>query len=387
MPFITPENAAAFHEIVGFARIRRVESSTNGGFTSWTAGGSFAPVPDIELRGNYTRSFRSPAILELYSPRSTVATAIPDLCSAANIGAGPVPEIRRANCTAFLAQFPNATPLIASVATVPGVTGGNPDLRNEQADSYTFGAVLRPRPLPGLTLSADYLDIRISDPIANLTATQITLGCFDNPRFNADDPLNANGFCALIRRDSEGQVISDPQNPAVTAGYVNGKRIRMSGVQAALDYRTGLSRLEIKGSLQIAADLFRLRRRLVDITGVAPARSDGIFGDPKWEGQLRIRYENASWGFRTHVNYTGKQLIARDNRGPSPNDTREFDHFDDFATVDMSVFAKTRDGMRLTFSVTNLLDRVGQRYFGYIVPSSINDTIGRRFAVSVSIDW
>ena len=33
--------------------------------------------------------------------------------------------------------------------------------------------------------------------------------------------------------------------------------------------------------------------------------------------------------------------------------------------------------------VTNLLDRIGQKYFGVIVPASINDSLGRRYALTV----
>ncbi|MCB2074818.1 MAG: TonB-dependent receptor [Novosphingobium sp.] len=387
LPLITPGNGAVVSRLLAFARIRHVSNSANGSFTAWSAGGTFAPIRDIEFRGNFTRSFRAPSIQELYTPRSGIATGVPDLCSTANIDAGPVPDIRRANCTAFLQRYPAATPLIAATTTVPGLGGGNPGLRNEKADSVTFGAVLRPRFLPGLTLSADWLDIRITDPIASLTVEEIAQGCFDNPAFDTSDPANGNPFCSLIRRDATGQVVSDPQDPAVTTGYVNGKRIRMSGLQASLAYRTGLDRLGMAGSLELGGDLFHLRRRLIDITGVAPARSDGLVGDPAWQGQLRLRYANAQWGLRAHVNYTGKQLLARDNRGPSPNDTREIDHFSAFATVDASLFVNTGEDMRLTLAVTNLFNRVGQEYYGYIVPLSINDALGRRFAISLSKRW
>jgi outer membrane receptor protein involved in Fe transport len=387
VPLITPANDALFSHLTAFGRIRHVHSSVNGAFTAWAAGGSFAPVADIELRGNFTRSFRAPAITELFSPRAPVNIAVPDLCSPANIGGGPVPEVRRANCDAFLARYPNATPLIAATATTAALGGGNPNLRNERADSFTYGAVLRPRFVSGLTLSVDYVNIRISDPIANLTVPQIAQGCFDNPDFDASDPARGNAFCALIRRDGNGQVLSSPQDPGVVLGYVNGKRIRFSGVQAALDWRTDLSGLGLPGALEIGGDVFNLRRRLIDVTGVAPARSDGLVGDPRWQGQFRLRYVDRAWGFSAFVNYTGERAVALTGRGDSPNDTREIDHFDPFATVDGAVFFKVADAFRLTLSVTNAFNRVGQRYYGYIVPLSVNDPLGRRFAVSVSRAW
>lgn len=387
LPLLTPENRGPVDRLTLFARARRVESNRSGGFTAWSAGGVLAPVPGVELRGSFTRSLRAPSILELHAPRLPVNLGVPDLCSAANIGAGPSPAIRKANCAAFLSRYPAATPLVAGTASVPGLSGGNPDLRNEQADSLSFGGIVRPPFVPGLSIGADYFSIRIARPIASLTVNDIVQGCFDNPRFDVGDPVNGNPFCSLIRRDASGQVVADAASPAVTTGFVNGKRIRASGVQARVDYRTALDGIALPGEIAIAADVFHLRRRLIDVTGIAPARSDGLVGDPRWQGQVRLRYAVGHWALSTQVNYTGTQLLSRNNRGPAPNDAREFDHFHPFATVDASLRIHTGESARITLSVTNLFDRVGQRYRGEIVPVSINDKLGRRLALSFQRDW
>ena len=139
-----------------------------------------------------------------------------------------------------------------------------------------------------------------------------------------------------------------------------------------------------RSELELGADVFKLKSRVNDITGVAPERSDGTLGDPEWQGQGRIRYHNDSWGFSTNLNYVGKQLLSRFNRGPNPNDTREFDHFKAYVTVDASVWIETQDDFRMTLSVTNLTDRIGQKYNGFIIPASINDAFGRRYALTVA---
>ena len=383
VPLITPNNNFILHKVETFGRVRRVDNTVNGGFTAWAAGGAIAPIPDLEFRGNFTRSFRAPAIVELYSPRTNIFTSVSDLCSPANINAGSVPTIRKANCDAFLAKFPTATPLAAAGATVPGISGGNPALLNEVADSFTYGAIIRPRFVPGLSITVDYIDVSIKQPISSLTAGTIVSACFDNASFNKDDPANGNIFCSYIKRDSAGQVISDAANPGVITGYVNGNKIRMKGIQSTFDYSTSLQRLGLAGSLEVSGDMFYLKYRLSDITGVAPVRSDGLLGDPKWQGQLRLRYFNKLWGMSTNVNYVGKQLSAVTNRGPSPNDTREFDSYKPYATVDSSFFIDPMENLRVSVSITNLFDRVGQKYFGYIAPSSISDALGRRFSMTV----
>ncbi len=383
VPLISPENRLPIAKLEAFARVRHTGSSIGGGFTAWSAGGTLAPIPDTELRGNFTRSFRAPAIAELFTPRTVFSAFMPDLCSSANIGAGPAPDIRRANCSTFLARYPNATPLAAAALSVPAWSGGNLALGNEAADSFTYGAMIRPRFLPGLSLSADYLSIAIRNPISSLTATQISQGCFDNPEFDAADPANGNGFCALIRRDANGQIVSDAQNPGVTTGFVNGKQIRMSAIQFSLDYATGLRGLGLPGRLAVSGQLFHLRHRLVDITGIAPLRSDGLLTDPHWQGQLRLRYAGKHWGISHQINYTGTQIASVTGRGESPNDTREFDRFKPFVTVDSALFVEPLEGLQLTLSVTNLFNRVGEEYNGAIIPATIGDARGRRFALSV----
>ena len=382
VPLFTESNNFFLDRAEVFARGRYVDNTVNGGFFAWAAGGRIALIKDIQFRGNYTKSFRSPSITELFSPVTNTFTTVPDLCSPSNRNAGPAAAIRARNCAAFLAAFPNATPLNAATATVPGRSGGNENLENEEADSYTFGVIVQPRFIPGLSVAVDYLDIDISAPITSLTVAQIASACFDNESFNLSDPANGNAFCSQIRRDATGQVPADPANPAVTSGFVNGQRIFFSGIQSTLDYRTRLTGLGISGVLNVGGDLFYVRRRINDTTGIAPARSDGTLGDPEFQGQFRISYSHDDFGLAGFVNYTGEQLSSRFDRGPSPNDTREFDQFDDFVTIDASAYVDVQDKFRLSFSVTNLTNRQGQKYFGSFIPASVNDPFGRRYAVS-----
>lgn len=384
VPLITPNNDFVFSKLEAYGRVRNVNNTVNGNFVAWAAGGSFAPIRDVEFRGNYTRSFRAPAIVELFSPTTNIFTTVPDLCSPSNRAAGPVPAIRTANCTAFLTKFPTATPLIAAGATVSGLSGGNPNLDNERANSFTYGVIVRPRFIPNLSVSVDYISIDLKQPISNLTVGTIAQACFDNSEFDVNDPANGNAFCSLIKRDAAGQVINDPINPGVKSGFVNGKSNKVSAIQGTLDYTTGLGGLGIRGTFEMGADVFYLRNRIVDITGIAPLRSDGLVGDPKWQGQLRLRYFNDSWGMSTNINYVGQQLLAVTQRGGSPNDTREFDHYEPYATVDASIFIKAAANFRLTLAVTNVLNRIGQKYYGFYIPGSINDPFGRRFALTVA---
>lgn len=386
VPLITPENDMLIESAIVYGRGRYVDNTVNGGFFSWAAGGSIAPIRDIEFRGNFTRSFRAPALAELFLPQANAFGFIPDLCMPGTITGGPNPEARQRNCAAFLAAFPNIQrPQQANNASVPIIVGGNPNLQNEQADSYSLGVILRPRFVRNLSLTVDYINISISQPIAQLTTAQINSGCFDNDDFNTADPANGNAFCSLIARTATGEVTSDPANPGVRTGFQNGNAIDFEGIQGALLYSTSLDGIGIKGNLQMAGNLQVVLNRVIDITGVAPARSDAVIGDPTWAGQFTLNYTNKNWGIGSVIQYTGEQLFSRFDRTP---DARQFDKLEDYITVDMNMFYRTDDNFRFNVSVRNLFDRRCQVIgAGFCIPASRNDVFGRQFTVNVTKEF
>lgn len=385
LPLISPDNDMLIESAIVYGRGRYVDNTVNGGFFSWAAGGSIAPIQDIEFRGNFTRSFRAPALTELFLPQANAFGFVPDLCMPGAITGGANPTARQRNCNAFLAAFPNVQrPQQASVASVPIIVGGNPTLANEQADSYSFGGIFRPRFLRNFSLTVDYINIAISNPIAQLSVAQINSGCFDNDNFNTADPANGNSFCSLIRRQANGEVVNDPGNPGVRTGFQNGNRIDYEGIQSAMLYATSLEGIGIKGTLQARGDLTVVLRRQIDITGVAPARSDAVIGDPTWAGQFTLNYTNKRWGIGSVWRYVGEQLFSRFDRTP---DARQFDKLDAFVTTDVNVFYRTEDNFRLNFAVRNLFDRRCQINAGFCIPASRNDTFGRQFTVNVSKEF
>lgn len=384
VPLITPDNDALIESAIVYGRGRYVDNSINGGFFSWAAGGSIAPVRDIELRGNFTRSFRAPALTELFLPRSNLFGFVPDLCLPQAISAAnpTVRPDRQRNCDAFLAAFPNISrPQIAAQASVPQVSGGNPNLENEQADSWSVGGIIRPWFLPNFSVTVDYINIAITNPIANLTSAQINSACFDNPIFNTADPANGNQFCSLIQRESNGEVVSNPTNPGVTTGFVNGQSIDYEGIVASALYATSLEDLGIAGTVQLRGDLNVTLFREVNITGIGPQPTHGTIGDEQFVGQLAANYLGKNFGFGSVINYTGEGLFSRAGRTP---DTREFDQLEDYVTVDFNFYFETNDEFRFNFVVNNAFDRRCQSYFGFCIPASINDAFGRTFSASVT---
>lgn len=398
VPLVSAENELSFlNNLTLFGRGRYTDNSIVGSNFAYTVGGTIAPVRDIEFRGNYTKSFRSPAITELFLPVVNSFSFVNDLCQINSRNLGPAPATRARNCAAFIAAFPGTdfnTPDPASTASVAAQSGGNIGLGNEKATSYTFGTIIRPRFIPRLAITADYINIRLNDPIANLSQAQVVSGCFDNENFDTSDVLNANAFCSRIARNATtGRVTNDPLIPGIRTGFVNGNVIRFSGIQGTFGYSVPLSGLGLPGDFSASGDMLYVRRRVNDITGVAPVRVDGQLSDPEFAGQLRLRYVNRNYGINTTFNYTGEQLFSRLNRTRGEpaqgQDAREIDQLNDFVIVNGGIFFDATDDFRLTFSVNNLFNRRGQKYFGELIPASFlnsgGDQIGRRYAASARV--
>lgn len=198
LPFISPDNAVpAVYRLEVNAAGRYVKNSIAGGFWTYTGGATYAPVKDLTFRGNYTRSFRAPAITELFAPIGSVFSLADDPCDARYIGQGPNPARRAANCAA--AGVPaNFTSNIAD-RSVQGTSGGNPKLQNEVANSWTVGGVLQPSFLPGLTITSDYVNIKIKNEIASLTVTDLMNACYDSAS-------GSSPYCNSFTRGPDSQV-------------------------------------------------------------------------------------------------------------------------------------------------------------------------------------
>ena len=172
VPLVSPDMGWRFihsFELEGAARY--VHNSLSGGDWTYTLGGTIEPVAGFKFRGNYTRAIRSPAITEAFNPTSRAFDLGKDPCDARYINAGPNPANRAANCAT--AGIPQPFTSDYSDFTVPITVSGNPNLSNEIADSYTFGAVLKPRFIPGLTIAADYINISLKNAIISLGGDDI----------------------------------------------------------------------------------------------------------------------------------------------------------------------------------------------------------------------
>lgn len=227
-----------FHQLEIDAAARYSDYSTVGGTFTWAVNGLYAPVPDIKVRGTYARAVRAPNIAELFSPQQGTTFRPADPCDIAQIAIATDPALRAANCLADGLPAGFEDPLTARFS---GTTGGNPDLSEETAKTYTVGLVLQPRWVPGLTLSADYYNISIEDAIAAVTAQDIVDSCYDATSLD-------NQYCALFTRNRNAASPTFLGLNFLRQTQLNFGRLETAGIDATILYR-----------FDVGANIFSLR--------------------------------------------------------------------------------------------------------------------------------
>ncbi|MEY4870976.1 MAG: hypothetical protein RLZZ563_306, partial [Pseudomonadota bacterium] len=146
--------------------IRFSDYNTIGKTTAWTVGGRYRPIPELTFRGTYSVAVRAPNLAELFGPvRAATIGLLADPCAAQNVNSGS--SFRVDNCLEFVPAGFN--PANFASAFRPGITGGNPNLQEEEAETFTAGFVWQPTGfLSGLSVIADYYDIEITDAVGSL---------------------------------------------------------------------------------------------------------------------------------------------------------------------------------------------------------------------------
>lgn len=307
-----------FNSLTFGGAVRFSDYSTVGQTTTWKVDGVWSPVKDITFRGTYSQAVRAPNISELFDPLSGGFAFITDPCDIGQIGLGT--EFRRANCTAQLGAlgvdvntFNPANDPEASTSQL-GLFGGNPNLGEETAKTWTAGVVLRPRFVPGLTVAADWYDIRLRNAINSFTASQLFALCVDQPTLQ-------NVFCENIERDPTTGFASNffvrPQNVA---------NFRTSGLDVTGNYRFVLS--DRLGSLNLRVTAGYLKDLVfVGSPGATPDQDAGegfapkylAVGDITWtKGPLTINY-GLAW--QSHTRRFTRETLAGN---PDISDPRYF---------------------------------------------------------------
>ena len=324
-----------------------------------------------------------------------------DPCS----GAKPTFTVAQCSLTGLNPQLYGLVPNCAS-AQCEILTGGNPNLRPEVADTYSLGTVITPRFLRGFSASIDYFNINIQGVIGGGTPPLAIL-----QQCAAGDL----GNCALIKRDNQGS-INSPQG-YVQQLNINSGSLQTRGVDFTANYRMPFASLPVPyisrlpGSLNY--DLVGTWTQDLTIQPVplgGHANCAGLFGpscgvpQPHWRGSFRTTWVvSSALSLSTNVRYIGRSKLDVNETNDVLGGSGIFDLADakiaGYAYLDLAATYRFRDRYTFRAGVNNVLDKdppiIDSNGFGISGPPfgngntypGVYDSLGRQIFVGVTADF
>ena len=399
---VLPDTSGAFDVMEGFAEVRvpilagtpgfelleiggaiRVSDySTVGSVYSWSVTGTWQPIDDIRIRGTWARAVRAPNIGELFAGLSqTFPSGLTDPCAGIgptgggalgdNCRAAPGVSTNIANNGVFTLTQPD-------VQGISGFNGGNPNLFEETADSWTVGAVIRPRSLGGfldrLTLTADYYNIEIEDVISGFPR-QFTL----DQCYNQGNPT----FCSLItRRPADTSGNSAGSIEFINALQVNAAVLKTSGVDVTANWYTPLGLTEDDRLSFRVAYTHVIENDFFSLPDAPADPSAGEIGTAKDRFTANLNYQNDVW----KLGFTGT-FIGKSYEDDQFFGTPKVESVPAIFYLDMNASFYASDELEIYMGVDNLLDTDAPNILtgttfnvtGSDTAADVYDVFGRRY--------
>lgn len=364
-------------ELSGAGRYSDYSLEAVGGVWTYAGGIEVQPIPDITLRAQYQRAVRAPNVSELFGGQAIGFPGATDPCTRPEATSGTLRDLCLAN---GVSPGQLGSTAIQINTQIPALFGGNPDLFEETSDSYTFGAVLQPTAIPGLTVTADYFDIKIDDAI-----TTIGLQTSFDLCFNQVQDQNATVCAPFFGGGSirENGVITTA-NPPLLGGQ-NIATLATSGIDLQVSYGMDLP-FSVLGNGASDFNLSFLgtwteKYEFVAFEGADLLQCAGKFGAecgepiPSFKWTARASYVDGPLTFSTRW----RHLSAVDD----DDDSVDYGAFNGveripaYDLIDLTLAYDFRESVTFTVGVNNLFDTLPQTptFDGVVVSSDNNGTL------------
>ena len=197
---------------------------------TWNAGLEWRPIDSLLIRGAYSTSFRAPDMHFVFADESGFFSGIFDEYACRNAGF-------------TVTQCGNQT---AYNYTAFGVRQGNPNLEEEEGQSYTFGFVWDV--VDNLSLTVDYYKVELEGVVGDISSSYILQNEADC-RLGVDrqgNPVDGSStFCQFIL-NSVIRTVGGPNDgriEQVNRGPINRSYLSNEGIDATLRYTLDTDRM------------------------------------------------------------------------------------------------------------------------------------------------
>lgn len=254
-------------------------------------------------------------------------------------------------------------------------SGGNPNLKPEEADTQTVGLIFQPPAIEGLQASIDWYDIDISGAVGQLGIQALVDECFNFP--NSDT-------CNLVHRDPSTGIITLVENV-----YVNINAARVNGIDLELGYRSDVG----PGSLGwrfLATQLSENSTTNLGAAKVDRAGDIGVGNYPDFKFTTSLSYNQGPFTAFAQLRYIDSGVYdARDIEGVTISDNSVDSVLYTDARISWGKDLSNGSHWSVFGSVTNLFDEdppVAAAFSSFTGQSSqtnaaVHDLLGRRYTI------
>jgi outer membrane receptor protein involved in Fe transport len=298
----------AFANYLGLdAAYRFSDYNVAGGVNTYMVGLEYAPIESLKLRGSFNRATRAANIGELYTPASEGFPQYSDPCwnnSPERTGADAAQVNALCAAQGAFPNFPQGN------AQVRAITGGNPDLEPENADTYTMGLVWQPTFGDNdLRLAIDWFRYEITETIGSVGASSIVSRCYNQQDANPTYDIN-NVWCGLFTRSASGEATD------VRANNQNLGQRNVDGIDVQADFGVEMGPGDLTASL---AATYLLKWELQEDPAAPLARVEGTISTavatsfPELKARLSLGYAWSDFNVRWTMNYIDSMRVVNNN--------------------------------------------------------------------------
>lgn len=312
------------------------------------------PMKELLFRASYSEGFKMPSLRDLFGGTNESADSIQDFpgCAAGNVTAAACPRLQ------YTRQ-----------------SGGNTKLLPEKAKSMNFGILVEPT--KDTNFGIDYFIIEKTDEIGDVP-TQYAVDNIPYAR-NATVSLAGNPG-VTVTRDAAGTItlIKRP------TGNLGKREIEGFDLNGGARFNTGIGKVRVE-----ASGTYYIKYKYADLPTAPLYNRIALLTQPRWRTQATIGNTMGDFDVSVTGNSRARMYDKQSATAATPvsSTEREVGSFD---TFDAAIVYSGIKGLRLSFSVKNLMDREppfsnnDARTLGF---SQADDIVGRYFRVAANYSF